>query len=246
MGKLVFFFSFLLLFCCFCFFSSLSPLFTNTQASHSHSHRSFLDQQGNAATGHQVTPSSSTLSETGDSGSEVLEASADVQGAMALTPGGDIDGQTEGQSQDQAEAAFAQSQQPLVSSHRNLGDVAPFWIPDAEAESCMMCGMKFTLLKRRHHCRACGKVSCIPIYCWTVFLYFYAPLFWRMEQIKFYKPHLVILVAFLEANNPHSTLALFIPSDMGFALLGFFFFLKLEFFFSLPLTLTRCPAKSLK
>lgn len=41
-----------------------------------------------------------------------------------------------------------------------LGDVAPVWIPDTEAASCMKCGMKFTFRKRRHHCRACGKVFC--------------------------------------------------------------------------------------
>ncbi|XP_041861397.1 zinc finger FYVE domain-containing protein 9 [Melanotaenia boesemani] len=41
-----------------------------------------------------------------------------------------------------------------------LGEVAPVWIPDAEAQVCMKCGVKFTFTKRRHHCRACGKVFC--------------------------------------------------------------------------------------
>ncbi|XP_077389630.1 zinc finger FYVE domain-containing protein 9 [Festucalex cinctus] len=41
-----------------------------------------------------------------------------------------------------------------------LGEVAPVWIPDAEALACMKCGVKFTFTKRRHHCRACGKVFC--------------------------------------------------------------------------------------
>ncbi|XP_024921493.1 zinc finger FYVE domain-containing protein 9 isoform X1 [Cynoglossus semilaevis] len=41
-----------------------------------------------------------------------------------------------------------------------LGEVAPVWIPDAEAQVCMKCGTKFTFTKRRHHCRACGKVFC--------------------------------------------------------------------------------------
>ncbi|KAM9848932.1 zinc finger FYVE domain-containing protein 9 [Aulostomus maculatus] len=41
-----------------------------------------------------------------------------------------------------------------------LGDVAPVWIPDAQAQVCMKCGVKFTFTKRRHHCRACGKVFC--------------------------------------------------------------------------------------
>nr|XP_046248765.1 zinc finger FYVE domain-containing protein 9 [Scatophagus argus] len=41
-----------------------------------------------------------------------------------------------------------------------LGEVAPVWIPDAQAQVCMKCGVKFTFTKRRHHCRACGKVFC--------------------------------------------------------------------------------------
>ena len=36
----------------------------------------------------------------------------------------------------------------------------PAWVPDAQAPSCHCCGMEFTLLRRRHHCRACGKVFC--------------------------------------------------------------------------------------
>ncbi|XP_061192554.1 zinc finger FYVE domain-containing protein 9-like isoform X1 [Saccostrea echinata] len=41
-----------------------------------------------------------------------------------------------------------------------VGRVAPRWIPDSEAPNCMGCEMKFTFTKRRHHCRACGKVYC--------------------------------------------------------------------------------------
>ena len=41
-----------------------------------------------------------------------------------------------------------------------LGRVQPFWVPDADAPECMICGARFTLVKRRHHCRACGKVLC--------------------------------------------------------------------------------------
>ncbi|KAM4574871.1 zinc finger FYVE domain-containing protein 9 isoform 2-T2 [Fundulus diaphanus] len=41
-----------------------------------------------------------------------------------------------------------------------LGEVAPVWVPDAEAQVCMKCGTRFTFTKRRHHCRACGKVFC--------------------------------------------------------------------------------------
>ena len=41
-----------------------------------------------------------------------------------------------------------------------LGKVQPFWVPDADAPDCMICNARFTLVKRRHHCRACGKVLC--------------------------------------------------------------------------------------
>lgn len=41
----------------------------------------------------------------------------------------------------------------------SLGEVAPVWVPDSQAPACMKCGVKFTFTKRRHHCRACGKVS---------------------------------------------------------------------------------------
>ncbi|CAG9857615.1 unnamed protein product [Phyllotreta striolata] len=41
-----------------------------------------------------------------------------------------------------------------------LGKEAPLWIPDSDTTSCLQCDMKFTVLKRRHHCRACGLVLC--------------------------------------------------------------------------------------
>lgn len=42
----------------------------------------------------------------------------------------------------------------------SLGEVAPVWVPDSQAPICMKCDAKFTFTKRRHHCRACGKVFC--------------------------------------------------------------------------------------
>ncbi|XP_037951624.1 zinc finger FYVE domain-containing protein 9-like [Teleopsis dalmanni] len=44
--------------------------------------------------------------------------------------------------------------------HANLGKVPPIWVPDNMASNCMQCHTKFTMIKRRHHCRACGKVLC--------------------------------------------------------------------------------------
>ncbi|XP_076290894.1 smad anchor for receptor activation isoform X2 [Lasioglossum baleicum] len=48
----------------------------------------------------------------------------------------------------------------LPESSSVLGKQPPFWVPDSVAPSCMFCDVKFTVLKRRHHCRACGKVLC--------------------------------------------------------------------------------------
>ncbi|KAK0398627.1 hypothetical protein QR680_002681 [Steinernema hermaphroditum] len=38
---------------------------------------------------------------------------------------------------------------------------AAVWIPDSEADNCMCCySARFSVLQRRHHCRACGNVVC--------------------------------------------------------------------------------------
>jgi len=34
------------------------------------------------------------------------------------------------------------------------------WTQDSEVMDCTNCNSKFTLTKRRHHCRRCGKVVC--------------------------------------------------------------------------------------
>lgn len=39
-----------------------------------------------------------------------------------------------------------------------LGKVAPVWRPDSDTVTCMQCEALFTFTRRRHHCRACGKV----------------------------------------------------------------------------------------
>jgi hypothetical protein len=40
-------------------------------------------------------------------------------------------------------------------------NVAPQWIPDRNADTCMRCRKaKFTVVNRRHHCRKCGFVIC--------------------------------------------------------------------------------------
>ncbi|CAJ1385743.1 unnamed protein product, partial [Effrenium voratum] len=34
------------------------------------------------------------------------------------------------------------------------------WLPDSAASSCMACDATFTLIRRRHHCRSCGRLFC--------------------------------------------------------------------------------------
>jgi hypothetical protein len=34
------------------------------------------------------------------------------------------------------------------------------WMSDKASKKCMRCGAKFTLLRRRHHCRLCGDLLC--------------------------------------------------------------------------------------
>ena len=41
-----------------------------------------------------------------------------------------------------------------------LGDAAPVWVPDTRVTMCGGCSAEFSLVLRRHHCRACGKVVC--------------------------------------------------------------------------------------
>ncbi|XP_075210178.1 lateral signaling target protein 2 homolog isoform X2 [Lycorma delicatula] len=39
-------------------------------------------------------------------------------------------------------------------------EVPPPWVPDEAAPTCMACQAPFTVVRRRHHCRNCGKVFC--------------------------------------------------------------------------------------
>lgn len=47
-----------------------------------------------------------------------------------------------------------------LTSQPDLGKVPPYWIPDNMTNQCMQCDQKFSLIKRRHHCRACGLLLC--------------------------------------------------------------------------------------
>jgi hypothetical protein len=53
----------------------------------------------------------------------------------------------------------------LTEEDKRLGSVAPEWVSDDLAPACMKCASKFSITRRRHHCRACGKVFCSNC-CW--------------------------------------------------------------------------------
>ena len=47
------------------------------------------------------------------------------------------------------------------SSLRPRSDHREFvWVDDDEADACKLCSKRFTLLRRRHHCRRCGHLIC--------------------------------------------------------------------------------------
>ncbi|XP_054266119.1 lateral signaling target protein 2 homolog [Macrosteles quadrilineatus] len=46
------------------------------------------------------------------------------------------------------------------NTQEGLVEAAPLWLPDEAAPVCMACHAMFTVIRRRHHCRNCGKVFC--------------------------------------------------------------------------------------
>lgn len=73
------------------------------------------------------------------------------------------------------------SEEPLSPQYESFGGLSPpplpvlldddrgparpssprrLWMPDALSGSCSQCDESFGLLRRRHHCRVCGKVFC--------------------------------------------------------------------------------------
>ena len=45
-----------------------------------------------------------------------------------------------------------------VFNDRVLASVPPSWVPDEAAPECSSCKTPFTFVRRRHHCRNCGRV----------------------------------------------------------------------------------------
>ena len=43
---------------------------------------------------------------------------------------------------------------------RRKGRDDDFWMPDDKCSKCLLCEAAFTLWRRRHHCRVCGRIFC--------------------------------------------------------------------------------------
>uniref|UniRef100_A0A8C3TKI1 FYVE-type domain-containing protein n=1 Tax=Chelydra serpentina TaxID=8475 RepID=A0A8C3TKI1_CHESE len=44
--------------------------------------------------------------------------------------------------------------------HSNGISRLPAWVPDGTCSQCTACRAPFTVVRRRHHCRSCGKIFC--------------------------------------------------------------------------------------
>ena len=56
----------------------------------------------------------------------------------------------------------------LLQTTAMLGKEAPVWIHNSDVSMCMICAADFTLRRRRHHCRACGRVSVYSVCVFSV------------------------------------------------------------------------------
>lgn len=88
------------------------------------------------------------------------DSDADIDAAVAASDSNDL-----AASQLASSATSNATTMPTDSSAanitiNNLGKVQPYWIPDNMTMFCMQCNQKFSFIKRRHHCRACGQVLC--------------------------------------------------------------------------------------
>ncbi|KFV95098.1 Zinc finger FYVE domain-containing protein 16, partial [Eurypyga helias] len=78
----------------------------------------------------------------------------------SLSAGKNSDPVHSGQSSSEAEGNQTSENVESLKIPAALSRKQPLWVPDSEAPNCMNCQVKFTFTKRRHHCRACGKVFC--------------------------------------------------------------------------------------
>lgn len=93
----------------------------------------------------QTSPEEETLAPEGseDARSALSEGSAEWEGQGA-SPSEDAEEATEN----------------LRSLRTRSREEPPAWVPDEESPHCSSCKVLFNFVRRRHHCRNCGKVFC--------------------------------------------------------------------------------------
>mmetsp|Transcript_14853 Transcript_14853/g.28780 ORF Transcript_14853/g.28780 Transcript_14853/m.28780 type:complete len:243 (-) Transcript_14853:277-1005(-) len=57
--------------------------------------------------------------------------------------------------------SFALQHFESKESNGSMEQVERPWVPDELAPICMICGRKFNVMFRKHHCRKCGRVVCL-------------------------------------------------------------------------------------
>lgn len=93
--------------------------------------------------------------------------------AISRIPQENDTGMTSSSSEDFSTPPSSSLANPMETSSSNgadliagqLGKVAPYWVPDNMTNNCMQCDTKFSLIKRRHHCRSCGQLLCSACCC---------------------------------------------------------------------------------
>ncbi|KPP63266.1 hypothetical protein Z043_118491, partial [Scleropages formosus] len=71
------------------------------------------------------------------------------------------DGQFEGESTDRLSAPQSGCDSRLVpQGWRVYRYDLPVWVPDEACSCCTTCKAPFTVIRRKHHCRSCGKIFC--------------------------------------------------------------------------------------
>eukprot|EP00298_Acanthocystis_sp_HF-20_P020853 c2629_g1_i1.p1 GENE.c2629_g1_i1~~c2629_g1_i1.p1 ORF type:complete len:148 (-),score=71.11 c2629_g1_i1:32-475(-) len=52
-----------------------------------------------------------------------------------------------------------------VASSSNIPSIdklASLWMPNEMSSECMLCSKPFSIFRRKHHCRSCGRLICNP------------------------------------------------------------------------------------